>query len=154
MTITFYKTNSDPKCLTKDISGYIGTGHALAPTEQVGCLNPVIVIDYNSLLLPANYCYIDTFGRYYWCNVAVTTAQRMIVSCKVDYLMSWASYIKACPATIVRAELDGPTYVTDNKLPIDPNRVELNAYDFSGDPLRPNTSGFKYLLITNGGGES
>lgn len=155
MTITFYKTTSDPKCLTKDISGYIGTGHALAPTEQVGCLNPVIIIDYNNLLLPANYCYIDTFGRYYWCNVAVTTAQRMIVSCQVDYLMSWATAIKSCPCTIVRAEIDGPTYVTDNKLPVDPNRQELIAYDFGGDPLYiPDSDAYKYLLITNGGSES
>lgn len=154
MTITFYTTSSDPKCLTKDISGYIGTGHALSPTEQVSCLNPVILINYNSLLLPANYCYIDTYNRYYWCNIAVTTAQRMIVSCQVDYLMSWASAIKACPCTIVRAELDGPTYVPDDKLPIDPNRVDLSAYDFAGDPLKPNSTGYKYLLITNGGGES
>lgn len=155
MTITFYTTSSDPKCLTKDISGYIGTGHALAPTEQVGCLNPVILIDHNSLLLPANYCYIDTFDRYYWCNIAVTTAQRMIVSCQVDYLMSWASAIKSCPCTIVRAELDGPTYVPDDKLPVDPNRQELIAYDFMGDPLYvPDTDAYKYLLITNGGSES
>ena len=155
MTITFYTTSSDPKCLTKDISGYIGTGHALAPTEQVGCLNPVIMIDYNSLLLPANYCYIDTFRRYYWCNIAVTTAQRMIVSCQVDYLMSWAAYIKQCPATIVRAELEGPTYMVDDKLPIDPSRVDIVPYNFPGDPLAmPDSEQYKYLLITNGGGES
>lgn len=150
MTITFYKTTSDPKCLTKDISGYIGTGHALAPTEQVGCLNSVIIIDYNSLLLPANYCYIDTFGRYYWCNVAVTTAQRMIVSCQVDYLMSWAAYIKQAPATIVRAELGKPSYVPDNKLPIDSRRYFTEGIRFpqtslsgGGGLIYPN-----YIMVT------
>lgn len=150
MTITFYTTSSDPKCLTKDISGYIGTGHALAPTEQVGCLNPVIVIDYNSLLLPANYCYIDTFGRYYWCNVAVTTAQRMIVSCQVDYLMSWAEYIKQAPATIVRAELGKPSYVPDHKLPIDCRRYFTEGIRFpqtslsgGGGLIHPN-----YIMVT------
>ena len=149
MQITFYTTSSDPKCLTKNISAVIGSAHALAPTEQVGCLNPVIMIDYNSLLLPANYCYIDTFGRYYWCNVAVTTAQRMIVSCQVDYLMSWAAYIGQCP------ELDGPTYMVDDKLPIDPSRVDIIPYNFEGDPLYvPDTDHYKYLMITNGGGES
>lgn len=155
MQITFYRTSSDPKCLTKNISTVIGSAHALAPTEQVGCLNPVIMIDYNSSLISSNYCYIDTFQRYYWCNVAVTTAQRMIVSCKVDYLMSWASYIGQCPATIVRAELDGPTYMIDDKLPVDPSRVDIIPYNFDGDPLYvPDTDHYKYLLITNGGGES
>lgn len=155
MQITFYRTSSDPKCLIKDIRTVIGSAHALAPTEQVGCLNPVIMIDYNSSLISSNYCYIDTFNRYYWCNVAVTTAQRMIVSCKVDYLMSWASYIKKCPATIVRAELEGPTYMVDDKLPVDPSRIDIVPYNFPADPLAmPDSEQYKYLLITNGGGES
>lgn len=150
MEVTFYKTSSDPKCLHKTLSTALGTALVLEPTASVGCLNPVLSIKYNSTFLPANYCQIDTFGRYYWCSVAVDTAGRMTVSCKVDYLMSWATEIEACPATIVRAELGKPTYVPDNKLPVDSKRYFTEGIKFpqtslsgGGGMIYPN-----YVMIT------
>lgn len=150
MQITFYKTASDPKCLTKDISTVIGSAHALAPTEQVGCLNPVIMIDYNTALITANYCYIDTFHRYYWCNIAVTTAQRMIVSCKVDYLMSWAAGIRACSCNVIRTNLGTPSYIPDKKYPVDTSRFVTQSIDFPYTELEHNGGIItpQYVMIT------
>lgn len=155
MILTLYTNTDDPKTLVKTHSAQLGTAQALAPTGQVNVINPVVSIDYDAAFLSANYCYIDTFNRYYYCTVGLDTAMRMIISCKVDYLTSFASYIGQCPATIVRAELEGPTYMVDDKLPIDPSRVDIIPYNFEGDPLYvPDSDHYKYLLITNGGGES
>lgn len=151
MQITFYTTSSAPNVLTKELS-QIGLAEALAPTGQVTVLNPVLVIDYDSTLLAANYAYIDTFKRYYWINLALDTAGRLIVSCKVDYLMSWADSIKNCPAMILRNENISPNFVPDDKLPIDPNRFFIRGTEFPLNPIEYDTEGNKpYLLILNGG---
>lgn len=157
MIVRFYKVTDDPKKIDKDTSVTIGqtAAHTLDPTAIVDLLNPVIVIDYNAEFLNANYCYIDTFDRYYWCSFGVNTAGRTVVNCSIDPLKSFAATIKSCKATIIRAEIGEPTYVVDDKLPIDPSRVEIDAYNFPGDPLAiPASEHYKYLLITNGGSES
>ena len=156
MTITFYTTSDPPKKLTKTLST-IGTSKALAPTGQVDQLNPVIVTDYSESFVNANYCYIDTFYRYYFITTAVNTAGRLVVSCHVDYLMSWASGIKLCPATIVRAENIGINYCVDTKLPVDPNNFAVEGIPFDVDITEefgisddPNL----YILVLNKGGGS
>ena len=129
MNITFYTTSDPPKKLTKTLS-MIGTTKALAPTGQVDQLNPVILTDYSDSYVNANYCYIDTFHRYYFITTAVNTAGRLVVSAHVDYLMSWASGIKSCPATINRWEGAGINYTIDKKLPIDSGNYSVQGIKF------------------------
>ena len=149
MNITFYTTSDPPKKLEKALTG-IGNAHALSPTTEVTVLNPVIVCNYNAQLLAANYCYIDTFQRYYFCSLATDTASRLIISCTCDYLMSWASQIKQCPANIIRAEQAGVNYVVDRQLPIDSSRFFIEGKKFDTTPLQyTETTPYKYLLITN-----
>lgn len=149
MNITFYTTSDPPKKLEKTLTA-IGNAHALSPTAEVTVLNPVIVCNYNAQLLAANYCYIDTFQRYYFCSLATDTASRLIVSCTCDYLMSWADYIKRCPANIIRAEQAGVNYVVDRQLPIDSSRFFIEGKRFDLTPLQyTEDTPYKYLLITN-----
>ena len=151
MTVTFYKVTDDPKKIDKDISTVVGSkaAHPLDPTAIVDLLNPTIVIDYDDKLLSANYCKIDTFDRYYWCSFGVNTAGRTVVECKIDYLKSFADGIKKCQATIVRAELSSPTYVPDNELPIDPNKIRIEGHDLKGGETLFPADYRPYLLITN-----
>lgn len=149
MNITFYTTSDPPKKLEKSLTA-IGNAHALSPTAEVTVLNPVIVCNYNAQLLAANYCYIDTFQRYYFCSLATDTASRLIVSCTCDYLMSWASQIKQCPATIIRAEQAGVNYIIDNQLPIDQNRFFVEGKIIGNTALEYRSDDpYKYLLIVN-----
>lgn len=148
MQITFYTTSDPPEKLEKELS-IIGTATALKPTARVDMLNPVIVCNANSERLKANYVYIDTFDRYYWCTVSLDTANRMILSCKVDYLMSWKNSIKNCPACILRNENVGINYMKDDKLPIDPNRFYTIGRQFPDTGLTGTAvSGFQFVLIT------
>lgn len=151
MTVTFYKVTDDPKKIDKTLGTPIGTaqGYPLDPTAIVDLLNPTIVVEYNTAFLNANYCYIDTFDRYYWCSFGVNTAGRTVVECRIDYLMSFAASIKNCPATIVRAELSSPTYVPDKELPIDPNRIWIEGHDLDGEQVLFPDTYYPYLLITN-----
>lgn len=149
MTITFYTTSSSPKKLNKTLTP-IGSAVALAPTSQVSVLNPVLIVDNVSGFIHANYAYIDDFHRYYWITTAYDTSGRIIVSCKVDYLMSWAAGIRQCPSNIIRADLGSPTYVIDKKYPIDPTRFYTQGITFPETQLSP-TNGVvypQYIMIT------
>lgn len=154
LVLTFYKNTSTPDTLDKEITA-IGTSTPIAPTSTVEKLNPVLVIDYDESLLPANYCYIDLFDRYYYCTMAVDIASRLIVSCKCDPLMSAKDSIKNCPACILRNENIGINYVIDKKLPVDPNRFSIHGLPFPIDGFNQASQGtgdnYKpYLLILNG----
>lgn len=153
MNITFYTTSDPPKKLNKTITP-IGTAKALTPTSQIDVLNPVAVINYDSTyadqIINANYAYIDTFHRYYFIKCSLDTAKRIIVSGSVDYLMSWKDGIKQCSATIIRAQLESPTYVIDNKLPIDQNNFTTQGLNFSG--IDYTGDGHNYILVLAKGG--
>lgn len=149
MTITLYVTNSSPNSLTKALT-QIGDAKVITPTAQISTLSPVLVLTYNAALLPCNYIYIPKFGRYYFATVSTDIAGRLILTCKVDYLMSWASQIKQCPATIIRAEQAGVNYIIDNQLPVDQNRFFTEGKIIGTTPIEYRTDDpYKYLLIVN-----
>lgn len=139
MNITFYNITDNPFTLEKTLPAPIGSARALAPTGQVNCLNPVVVVAWDSTngnsIVNANYCYIDTFDRYYFITCGLDTAKRIVVSGKVDYLYSHAAEIKNCPACILRNEFIGTNYVTDKKLPVDPNRFYTEGLTFPNTGL-------------------
>lgn len=122
-SVKFYTCTANPKKLDKsgDLT-LIGSEKTLHSKHKMDVLNPVFDVDYNAQFLPANYCYIAEFGRYYFCTIATDTAQKITVSCTVDPLYSFATAIKNCPCTVIRSEKAGINYTVDNKLPIDPNR--------------------------------
>lgn len=152
MNITFYNVSDNPKKLEKDISNVIGSARVLEPTAPVEVLNPTVVVNwdntYGNIIANANYAYIDTFKRYYFISCALDTAQRVVVTGKVDYLMSWAEQIKECPATIVRAQIGHPTYIIDDKYPIDPNRFAIQGIDFyESDVFRSARTTRPYIVV-------
>ena len=151
MYVTFYNVSDSPKKLVKNITNVIGTSRALAPLGQVDVLNPVIVVAWDNTngdkVINANYCYIDTFKRYYWITTGIDTSGRIVVTGKVDYLMSWAEAIKNCPCTVVRAELGKPTYIQDDKYPIHQAKYIFEGIDFDSAPDFY-TGTEHYVLIT------
>lgn len=153
MNITFYSVSDSPKKLEKNLTNVIGTARALAPTGQINVLNPTISVAWDAVngnnIINANYAFIDTFNRYYWITCGIDTAQRIVVSGKVDYLMSWADYIKNCDCNVIRAELGKPTYIVDNKYPVEMSRYIFEGIDYDESPyLRDSTPSQHYILIT------
>lgn len=150
-TVTFYTCTANPKKLDKsgDLVA-IGTAKTLHGKHEIDMLNPVFAVDYNATLLPANYCYVAEFDRYYFITLSTDTAQRIFVHGTVDVLYSHAASIKNCPCTIVRSEAAGINYTTDNKLPIDPNRIRLGALS-APNPIEDALNDKPYILVLNAG---
>ena len=147
-TVTFYTCTANPKKLDKSADLVaIGTAKTLHGKHEIDLLNPVFAVDYDSTLLAANYCYVSEFDRYYFITISTDTAQRIYVHGTVDVLNSFSAQIKECPATIIRAELGAPTYVHDNKYPIQPDKFIFEGIDFDAAPDFYSGSEH-YLIIT------
>lgn len=151
--VTFYNNLSDSKVMNKNISPIVLSGEdtivgELTPTQAVGVLNPVLIVDYRQQLLSANYCKINEFNRYYYCTVAVDTGGRMIVTCKVDPLMSFNTSIGECEINVIRNSVK-PSYVADSSLPIDPNRyyTEGIKFPFTKFTNHELEAGYPFILV-------
>lgn len=106
------------------------------PCELVNTdiLFPVLKLDkYNLGTEGYNYCYIPEFSRYYFITgLEAIPGGHMLVSCKVDVLMSYAIDIKANPQMVHRCE-DKNLWnkdKVDNLLPLK-NKKEVTGYNFS-----------------------
>lgn len=114
--LTFYKNLSDPRTIDKNLVT-VGTATA-APTETVNLLTPRLVLNFNSNLLSANYCYISEFNRFYYIrNMEINTAQRLEIGCDVDVLKSHATQIKNCNVIAERSETKYNLYLRDQNAP-------------------------------------
>lgn len=129
MQVTFYRITEDSRALTKDVSSPLGTlsNITINPTEALSILKPTLIMSYDEYYIQANYCKIDTFSRYYFCNVALAPGNRAIVSCVVDPLMSFKTGLLNIPVTVVRSESAGVNYVPDAQLPVNPSGYEILA---------------------------
>lgn len=124
-TIDIGYTTDNTYKVNKTVS-YIAQGVSIHPLSTVNQLSPVFVIDYDSRFLNANYVRATFLGRLYYCTVSVDTAQKMYLSCSVDYLSSFA--LGNCPITVTRnGGIGAPTEIPDNKLPVVPNRKHIDS---------------------------
>lgn len=151
-TIDIGYTTDNTYKVNKTVS-YIAQDVTIHPLSTVNQLSPVFVLDYDSRFLNANYVRATFLGRNYMCTVSVDTAQKMYLSCSVDYLSSFT--LNNCPITVTRnGGIGAPTEIPDSKLPVIPNRKDIdsitvfnsNISDFANDPRALN-----YVVTTVGG---
>lgn len=60
-----------------------------------------------------NYCYIDTFKRYYFIDDWTFSEGFWIASCSIDALASWWDLLKDTKQYVIRSASQYDTYVTD-----------------------------------------
>lgn len=137
-----YKVN---KSFTK-----VRTNVSISPLSTINQLNPTFVIDYDSSLLNCNYVEASFLGRKYMATIAVDTAQRMIISCSVDYLSSFS--LKDCPITVTRnGGIGAPTKIPDNKLPVVPNVEDVYSTTAKNPFFEESPSTCYVITLMNGG---
>lgn len=120
---TLYNNNDDPKVLNKTLSGGYPVS-SIVPTEACDILSPTFILNYNSTYTTCNYIVVGApFNRsYFITDIKIDIGKKIVISCAVDVLETYKDSIKDCMACVTRNEGIGkPTYVPDNKLPIDPN---------------------------------
>lgn len=146
MTITVYNTPTDPYHVVKDITDTVGsyTGNVRG---AVSVDRPAIEID--DTITTGNYCYIDTFGRYYWIterNIIRTGLTQLIL--RSDPLMSFyqTGQLQTLPIYVTRTEQQSKE-ANDNcgyNVYIPDKFVQKTARTYSIVKVDPNIPKFEY----------
>lgn len=137
MTVRLYNYQGDKRVVDKNPDQIAEV--PCKPNQNVSRMNPVITIGYNASYVNCNYVFIDTFNRYYYVNdVSVDIGKSITLSCSIDVLKTYASYIKNSNATVVRSEKEDTTVKTsipDDKYPLSPNAYNVTVLTFTSDPM-------------------
>lgn len=154
MSVILYTSPDDPRKVGKSLTP-VATFPTVSFKGDVSVLQPTVILSYNMGVIQANYMYISDFGRYYFIrDKVVTSGGRIEVRGRVDVLTTYSIQIVQLTALRVRAELDKPTYITDNYLPLLPNKtarvIEFVGGDFNIETA-DNTS-YNFVLNIAGGG--
>ena len=159
MNLTLYTVSRDNKYCDKISTATIitETAKALDPIHDVDIISPTFVIARDNTYISANYCYSDTFGRYYYINnISLMTGNRMKLECTIDVRQTYHAAIKNCRATIIRAEKPVfPTLFTDNQIPVNQSRKQIKSIVLRETSNTFDTDAqYSYLLTVVGGDTS
>lgn len=153
MTVTLYTTADDVRTVNKTLTNVKSV--TATPTEPMNILAPTLIIDYDSSVLSANYVHISSLNRYYYIdNMDLLKGNRLLLSCRVDVLKTYAAALTDCECIVTRSESVGaPNEIPDKNLPVDPNREDIYSIVFDKDPFNIdlNSNAKCWQLTTNGG---
>ena len=153
MNVTLYTTADDMRTVNKTLTSVKSV--TATPTEPMNILAPTLIIDYDSTVLSANYMYIAALNRYYYIdNMDLLKGNRLLISCRVDVLKTYAAALTDCECIVTRSESIGaPTEIPDKNLPVDPNKEDIYSIVFDKDPFNIdlNSNAKCWQLTTNGG---
>lgn len=104
-TATLYNTSDDPKTLNKSLGEPVPVGN-IEPTKDCDVLNPTFILDYNGAYTSCNYLVAGgAFNRrYFITDMSVDIGSKITISCAVDVLGTYSSYIGNIETTIYRNE--------------------------------------------------
>lgn len=145
MNVTFYKNNSDKRVITKTLTGATtATGVSLYDSTSVTA-TVLKMSGGASKIASFNYVYIPDFGRYYYITDFTVENGYILISCKVDVLMSYATSIKACACVAKRQENKYNLYLNDEL---------YKGYQYTNQFVHKFTSPFtkasKFILTVQG----
>lgn len=145
MDITLYQTTSERERINKVLGSYIAMTGTLRGESSV--INPSFLIEYSN---PSdyNYCYIPSFGRYYFIT-NITSIRNNIwrIDCSVDVLMSFRNEILNLEVIVSQNSLpDAECYMNGDAW----QSTVKTKTDIINFPSGLLDSG-EYILITSGG---
>lgn len=152
MTISFYASSDDPKKLDKAMGTAIASPNVINTDDTISLLNPSFLVVSNTAYFTATHVFCSALGnRYYFINnITLLTGGKMMVSCSIDALKTYAAQIKLSQCIVTRsAKYDYPTLYIDSQLPVAPNKIVLDGDTFSGAMFNTNATQ-SFLLTTIG----
>lgn len=156
-TVTLYEFSGDERVLDKSgLLTQLVTGVTIVPGSKFDLLNPTFTLKFTGVdstqnwRAHANYLYISEWDRYYFIdNIAAAPGNNIfVVSCREDVLYSFRDQIKNFEGFAVRSQSVGMNYITDSKIPVDPNRVSVSNINF-GSAFATTLTGAQYVLTVN-----
>ena len=156
MNIDLYSVTADKKKMVKTKTAISSITGATC-TEPCDVLRPQLILSGGASVnaINANYCFISTFGRYYFItDYTILSAERILITCEVDPLESWSSQILATNQLVTRSESIGkPTEIEDTLYPLKKNK-EMFCIKFEGSQMNLDSatnSSYNFVLNVAGG---
>lgn len=146
----FYNCSSDNAVVHKNKT-LIATATCQL-TERCSLKDPVLLIDMNTSLFSANYCYIADFGRYYYLEPAeIVNGNQMQVTGHCDVLCSFWNDFKNSQCIAGRSSSNYDDYMEDSMVVIK-ETYRTEARRLSGE-FTPTAAGANHYVLTIGGME-
>ena len=147
MNINLYRNRSDNRVINKDIT-LISTYNNVHLKDDTDLANPVFIFDPSFNLSGVNYLFAPTLNRYYYIENVTLSQQRQLVSCRVDVLMTYKTYLLAKSCILGRSTSKFNTYQVDTDIPQD------NENNITTLPFPHGFEGESLVLIVAGGANS
>lgn len=159
MNVTFYQCTCDNRYVDKSnfLTAYSGVSSVVL-YEGCSIVSPVIRVTWAGGAPAVNYCYIPTFGRYYYVtNVEALEGNSVKYYLRCDVLMTYGGSIKTSSQTVIRSESIGhPTMIPDEHYTLEP-RKQMKVIKFDGgffDLANAGMNTYNFILNVSGGGSS
>lgn len=150
--ITFYSTSDDSRVLNKQLSDSIVRECNIYGDITLG--QPSFLVAYDSELFSKNYLYWPLVNRYYYItNITGSKGKRLLITAKVDPLMSFKDQIEDLSCVIDRAASNRSKWIDDNVYPMEAS-TQVQNYIADYTPFSTVSTGKRYILTTLGGGGS
>lgn len=144
MIITLYNNSSEKNKIGKNLSAVDTLEGSIKGESSI--INPTILIEYNDPTA-FNYCYIDTFDRYYFVKDIIVVRNNLLrVSLTVDVLESFSAAILSQNVIVDKNTNELDLYLPDENL-LTLVKTKTDIVNFSSGLLE---SG-EFILITAGG---
>lgn len=150
MIVRFYRTDSAPNVVNKNMVQVGGTLPAVYPYRDLDIMRPELLLPFSAdLVNTANYFYIQDFNKYYMYSQppTMTDGQRIVIHGAEDVLMTHATELANCPVSVIRSESEGSTNVIDTKYPLDGSRFWYDGITAQGDREFINSNTLRQILI-------
>lgn len=159
MTILFYQSPDDPRKLNKTMNN-VGSGEATFSAavnntdDTITLLSPSFIVASNVNYFSATHVFVASMGnRYYYINnITLMTGGKMLVSCSIDVLKTYAEKIPNCYGTFTRSEKPKNKFIHDSKYPLTGDMLAKSTL-FDNTPFTIGSDDtHNYILTVVGGG--
>lgn len=148
-TVTLYTNSSSSNTADKTLTQIGNTTFDIKSIHSNNILSPDIIINFDAAYLACNYCYVDTFDRYYYVTPETDTAQRIILHCTADALTTaYKKYgLSAAQCSVIRSESEGATDIIDKSFPVNPSKIWYEGILLPNNDLSVNS--YPYIISVN-----
>ena len=144
--VKLYQNYSDPYKVHKNISLIATVQCEVTEEQEADSLE--LLLDMKSNIKQFNYCYIEKYGRYYFCTPKVVNGNQMRLICESDPLSSFWSSMASSPCIAERSTSHPNANLTDEMLPFKPQPIYIRRTLSTG--FTPTSSGGCYILTVGG----
>lgn len=144
--VKLYSNSSDPFVVHKSIT--LKNTVYCQFTESTPIDSPDLLLDMRNGIKDFNYCYIEEFGRYYYCYPETVNGNQMRLRCESDPLMSFWNSAMYSNCVAERSTSSPNPDIVDEMLPF--NSIPKYIRRKMANGFTPSSSGGCYILTVGG----